>query len=190
MQLTVPKIGPRGFVPAPVCVPAELVHQFQPRLGPLRPRMAWVRVNPVLEGVHRGDPRQDVNNPFQMRTPRSVGLRHGVELFEELVAQQLHAHRSHLAELDRRVAISEQILVARGQRVKGMAGFVQDGFHVPLQADGIHEDERHPRLGERGLVAARRFALAVGQVEQPQVLHPLKTGCQLTVEMLENLLRA
>ena len=71
-----------------------------------------------------------------------------------------------------------------------MAGFVQDGLHVPLQADGVHEDERHPRLGERGLVAARRLAFAIGQVEQAQVLHPLETRRQVTVEALENLLRA
>ena len=176
--------------PLPVHVAAEPVHQFQPRRGPLRPRVARVRVDPMLEGVHRGDPRKDVHDPFQVRAAGAVGLGRGIELFEELVAQQLHAHRGHFAELDRRAAVGEQILVARGQRVKGMAGFVQDGLHVALQADGVHEDERHPRFGQRGLVAARRFAFAVGQVEQTQVLHPLESGRQVAVEALENLLRA
>ena len=132
-------------------------------------RVARVRVDPVLEGIHRRDPREDVHDAFQVRAAGAVGLGRGVELLQEFVAQQFHAHRGHLAELDRRAAVGVEILVARGQRVEGVAGFVQDGLHVPLQADGVHEDERHARLGEGGLVAARRFALAVGQVEQPQV---------------------
>ena len=68
-----------------------------------------------------------------------------------------------------------QILAVRGLGVERVAGLVQDGLHVPLQADGIHENERHPRLGKRGLITARRLAFAIVEVEQFQVLHLLET---------------
>ena len=71
-----------------------------------------------------------------------------------------------------------------------MAGFVQNRLDVALQPDGVHENKRHPRFGQRGLVAARRFAFAVGQVEQAQLLHPPEAAGQLTVQLLEDLLRA
>ena len=32
--------------------------------------------------------------------------------------------------------------------MKGVAGFVQNGFDVALHADGVHEDERQARFGK------------------------------------------
>ena len=71
-----------------------------------------------------------------------------------------------------------------------VTGFVQNSFHVTLQADRIHENERHARFRQRGLITARRLALAIIKVEQFQILHLLKTCCEFRVEMIKNFLRA
>ena len=81
-----------------------------------------------------------------------------------------------------------QFLIARGQRVKGVTGFMQNRFHIALHADGVHEDERQARFRERGLIATRRFAFAIVEVEQAQVAHGLKAIRQLLVELIEYLL--
>ena len=44
---------------------------------------------------------------------------------EELVAQQLHAHRGHFAELDRRVAIVSQGLITGGKNVESVTGLMK-----------------------------------------------------------------
>ena len=46
------------------------------------------------------------------------------------------------------------------------------------------------RASESGLITARRFAFAVVEVEQFQILHLLKTGRKFGIEMIENVLRA
>jgi len=82
-----------------------------------------------------------------------------------------------------------QILRARCQRVKSVAGFVQHRFHVALQPDGVHENERQPRFTESRLIAAGRLAFAIRQIEQVQVLQRPKTGGEFAVELIENALR-
>ena len=72
--------------------------------------------------------------------------------------------------------------------MKGMTGFMQDGLDIALHADCVHENERQPRLRERGLITTRRFAFAVGQVKQAQIVHPLETAGQVRIEPRENLL--
>ena len=75
-------------------------------------------------------------------------------------------HRGHLAELERAFAIGRQRLAAAGQGVEGVPSFVEQGPHVGVEPDGVHEDERQPRVLERRLIAAGGLPLAVGQVEQ------------------------
>jgi hypothetical protein len=104
--------------------------------------------------------------------------RRRIKFLEKFVAEQFHAHRGDFAEFNRRAAIGIQILVARRLRVERVAGLVQHGFHVALHADGVHENERHARLGKRGLIAARRLAFAVVEVEQFQILHLPETAGQ------------
>jgi len=133
--------------------------------------MAGVGVNPVLKGIHGGDPGEEIDNAFQVAPPGAVGVSRGIEAFQFLVGEKFHAHRGNLAEFDRRAAIGVQILVARGERVKGVAGLVQDGFHVALDADRIHKDEGRAGLGEGGLIAAGGFPFTIGKVEQAELLH-------------------
>ena len=149
-----------------------------------------MRVNPVLEGVHRRNPRKNADDAFEMDAAGAVRVGGGIKFLDEFVAEQFHAHRGDFAKFNRRAAVGVQILVARRQRVKGVAGLVQDRLHVALQADGVHENERQPRLGQRGLIAARRLAFAIVEVEQMQVLHLLETAGQFAVEPVENFLRA
>jgi len=44
-----------------------------------------------------------------------------------------------------------------------MAGFVQDRFHIALDAHGVHEDERQARFGQGGLVAAGALPLRLSK---------------------------
>ena len=71
-----------------------------------------------------------------------------------------------------------------------MAGFVQQRAHVLIEADCIHEDQRHLPEGEGLAVAAGGLALAVVQIEQTQVLHLLESRRQSVVQLAENALRA
>ena len=71
-----------------------------------------------------------------------------------------------------------------------MTGFVQNSFHVTLQADRIHENERHARFRQRGLITARRFAFTIVKIKQFQILHLLETRREFRVEMIKNFLRA
>src|SRR5262245_25713594 len=101
--------------------------------------MAWPRINPVLKGVDGRHPGEKLYNAFEMVTPCALRLSSRIELFEVFAAEQFHAHRSHFAKLDGRVPIRHERLVARRQRMKRMTGLVQDGFHVALQANGVHK---------------------------------------------------
>ena len=67
---------------------------------------------------------------------------------------------------------------------------MQYRLHVPLQSNRIHENERQPRFRQRGLIAARRLALAIVQIEQFQIVHLLEAPRQFPVERIKNLLRA
>src|SRR5579872_4561096 len=97
-------------------------------------------VNPMLETVNDGHPWEKADNAFKMRLAGAIGLGCGIKFFEEFIAEQFHGHGSHFAKLNRRAAISIEVLPARGLGVKSMAGLVQDRFDVPLHANGIHED--------------------------------------------------
>src|SRR5438477_8814903 len=67
-----------------------------------------------------------------------------------------------------------------------MAGFMEHRLNVALQADRVHKDEWQPRFGQRRLITARRFALAVLQIEQPIVAHAFESIAQSAVEMVED----
>lgn len=49
-------------------------------------------VDPVLEGVDRGDPGEDQDDPFEELTVRTVGVVGRVEQLEVSGAEQLHGH--------------------------------------------------------------------------------------------------
>ena len=161
MQLSMPKIPPRRVVAAPVHIPTEPIHERKPRLRPLCARVAGVRVNPMLESIHRGDPRENAHDPFEVRQAGAIGFGGRIELLEKFAAEQFHAHGGDLAEFNRSAAIRVQVLVASRERMERVTGFVEDRFDIALKPNGIHENERHSRLGERGLVAARGLALAI-----------------------------
>ena len=84
------------------------------------------------------------------------------------------------------MAVRVQWLILTRHRVKGVAGLMQQSLDITLYADGVHENKRQPRLVERALVAARRLALAVGEVQQVEVLHRLKPAGKLAVDLIEN----
>ena len=149
-----------------------------------------MRVNPVLERVHRRNPREHPDDAFQVDAPGAVGVAGGIKFLDELVAEQFHAHGGDFAKFNRRVAVRAQILVAGRQRMKGVAGLVQNRLHVALQPDGVHENERQPRLVERVLITARRLAFAIVEIEQMQLLHFLETAAEFAVQPVEDFLRA
>jgi len=62
----VPRIRTRILITVPVNVTAETVHQLQ--IGGLAfgARVARVRVNPMLECVHRGHPREKLDNALEV----------------------------------------------------------------------------------------------------------------------------
>ena len=99
-------------------------------------------------------------------------------------------HRGDLAELDRALAIGGQRLAAAGQGVEGVAPFVEQGPHVAVEADGVHEDERQPVVLERRLVAAGGLPLAVGQVEQLLRAQEGELLAELGVDVAEDRLGA
>jgi hypothetical protein len=88
------------------------------------------------------------------------------------------------------VAVSEEIFIACGQRVEGVAGFVEDGFDVTLDADRVHENEREAGFGESCLVTTGGFAFAVGEVEEFKIVHLPETRGEVGVEFVENRLCA
>ncbi len=164
-----PQIRARVFVTAPIHVAAKTVHQVQPRLPALGARVAGMRINPMLKRIHGRDPGKNFHDAFQMLAPRAPGIVAGIKFFDEFVAEQFHAHGGDFAKFNRRAAVGVKIFLARGQRVKGVAGFVQDRLHVALHADGVHENERQTRFGQGGLIAAGRFAFAIVQIQQLQI---------------------
>ena len=70
--------------------------------------------------------------------------------------------------------------------MESVAGLVQQGAHVVVDAYGIHEDERHLAERERLAVAARSLALAVVQVEQIGVRHAAVVAAELRVDVGEH----
>src|SRR5438093_9674368 len=69
-----------------------------------------------------------------------------------------------------------------------MTRLVQNCFKIALQTDGIHENKRKPHLFERVLIAAWRFSVAIGQIEQFSLVHFPKASGHLFIKVVENLL--
>jgi hypothetical protein len=67
-----------------------------------------------------------------------------------------------------------------------MAGLVRHGFDVALEADGIPEDQRDTGLGQSGLIAPRRLAFPVVEVQQAQVPHGIHISTKGRVHLPEN----
>ena len=148
VELLVPIFGPGALVAAPVDAAAEAIHQAVPGVVALGDRVAGVQVEPVLERIDRGDPREDEHDALEVGDPRTAHFLCVVKLAEVFAAEQLHRHRGDFAKLDRRVAVRVQRLVLASHGVKRMSGLVQQRLDVALHADGVHENERQPRLGQ------------------------------------------
>ena len=70
----------------------------------------------------------------------------GIKFFELFASKQFHAHGSHFAEFNRRMAVVPQRLITRGEDVERMARLMKESAHIAVQPNRVHEDERQPRL--------------------------------------------
>ena len=104
-----------------------------------------------------------------------------------LEAEQLHRHARSLGKLDGVVAEREQVEVAAEDGVERVAAFVEQRLHVAVQADAVDEQERQSDVFELVLVAARRLALAVHQVEQLVVDERLELSGKARIDLREQL---
>ena len=68
VELPVPKMSARIFEPTPVDVAAEPIHQCEPGCFALVARMARMRVEPMLEHIDGGHPREEFDAAFQGTT--------------------------------------------------------------------------------------------------------------------------
>ncbi len=162
--------GGLGVVEArPVDVVTEAAVEVEPRGGALALGVRWVGVDPVLEGVDGRDPREQADGAFHLLAHGAVvvgGV--GIEALRAAPVghgEQLHGHGGDLGELDRAVAVVQQGLVAAEHGVEGVAGLVDHGLDVAVQAGGVHEDEGHTDAVAHVLVAAGRFALSAVEIE-------------------------
>src|SRR5713226_9482798 len=69
--------------------------------------------------------------------------------------------------------------------MEGVARFMQQRADVAVDANRIHEDERHLSESERLAVSPRRFALAVVEVQQVRVGHAPVVGSELRIHVCE-----
>src|SRR5262249_6570330 len=106
--------------------------------------MAWIHINPMLKGINRGNPRQDLYDSFKKQPVRSLGVGRRVKSFESTCPQELHAHGSDFTEFDRGLAISCQGLATRGERVKRVAALMKDRAQIAVDTNGVHKYERKP----------------------------------------------
>src|SRR3989449_8310377 len=104
--------------------------------------------------------------------------------------EQLHAHRGHLRKFDGRVAVVDELLLARGQLVEGVAAFVEHGAHVVVAADGVGEDEWPAPLVQGALVASRGLALAAVQIQESLLPHEAELITQGGIDPAEDLFDA
>src|SRR5262249_29369156 len=79
------------------------------------------------------------------------------------------------------MAIMTQGFLLSGENMKRMARLVQQGSHIAIQTNRIHENERETSLGERGLIAAWGFPLAALQIQQFQITHSLYETSELRI---------
>src|ERR1700694_1659874 len=70
--------------------------------------------------------------------------------------------------------------------MESVARLVQQGTHVLVNANRVHEDERHLSESERLAVSAWRFPLAVVKVKQVGLGHLAVIGAELWVDVREN----
>ena len=111
-------------MPGPIDASTEAIAQFIPEGVALITCVFGMRVNPMLKGVHGGNPGKEPDNTLQMRAPRPDCILLTIEFPKVLVADQFHTHRSNLAEFQRRMLIVMQILLLRCQRMESMACLV------------------------------------------------------------------
>ena len=67
-----------------------------------------------------------------------------------------------------------------------MAGLVQEGTHVVVDPDCVHEDQRLFAVGEGLAETTRRLALAVIEVEKPCVVHRFEVVVEIGVDIGED----
>src|ERR1700678_3207134 len=125
MELAIPGMIASVVVTRPIDRAAEPVEQSPPGGLPLCAGMVGMAVDPVLEGVDGGDPRQDQYDSLEQLTVGPAGFRGLVKRVEPARAQKLHRHRGDLAKLEGAFAVCRQRLAAARQRVKCMPSLVQ-----------------------------------------------------------------
>src|SRR6476620_6778713 len=103
VQLAMPEMGANVIVPGPVDGTAKSFHQRLPRRSPLGASMARMSVDPMLKGIDSGDPREQLNHAFEMIAARPADFICFVELTQELIPEQFHAHGSNFTEFNGRM---------------------------------------------------------------------------------------
>src|ERR1700694_1704437 len=84
------------------------------------------------------------------------------------------------------MALEQQWQPGRLERMEGMAGFVQKGANIVVNAYSIHEDERLLSKGQRLAVGTGRFAFAILQVEQLRINHRLVVAAEVRIDVPED----
>src|SRR5271157_1530408 len=115
MELTMPGMIAGLLIARPINQAAEPVEQPFPGGPALFEGVMGVRIDPVLEGVDRGDPGEDEHDALEELAVGPVGVALVVERIETARTQELHGHRGDLAELEWAVAVSRQRLTPAGE---------------------------------------------------------------------------
>src|SRR5215472_8241076 len=80
----------------------------------------------------------------------------------------------------------EGLCLPRLETMEGVTGFVQERFHVPVDARGVHEDERPPAIWQESAVAAGLLPLAAVEIEQMFVRHHAEVATEYGIEPVED----
>src|SRR6266576_458470 len=88
------------------------------------------------------------------------------------------------------MALEEERKSRSFEGMECVAGLVQQGAHVAVHPNRVHEYERH--LSEREGLAVRpgRFALSVVQIEQVRLGHAPEVLSKLRIDLREHCARA
>src|SRR6185503_20464900 len=142
-----PARGLGQFEASPVLQTAKPLMQVEPMSSPLLDRMLRMGIDPMLERVDASNPGENVDDSFKMSFPGTLEILIArVKFFKLFASEQFHAHRSHFAEFNRRMAVVSQRLITSGEDAECMAGLVQEVAHIAVQPNSVHQEEGQPCL--------------------------------------------